>query len=218
MRQGWRYEIGGLAGRALATGLLYTVRFETRHRERFDHFADRAQPVLYAVWHGRLLPLGYYHRHQGVAAVISRSADGEYIARLAEGWGFTTIRGSSSRGGSRALRDMVRQARDGRSIAITPDGPRGPRQKIQPGVILAAQRTGLPILPVAAGCNRAWWPGSWDRFCVPKPFSRVLIIYGEPRYVPAASDDEDLRRLGAELERDMNALIDQVDRDGGPDR
>lgn len=218
MRPGWRYTVGGAAGRMLATGLLSTVRFTTQHRDRFDRFAERGEPVLYAIWHGRLLPLTYFHRGRGIAALISQSRDGEYIARLVEGWGFTPIRGSSSRGGGEALREMVHQAEAGHSIALTPDGPRGPRQKLQLGVLIAAQRTGLPILPVAAGCDRAWWPGGWDRFCVPKPFSRVTVVYGEPQWVPRTADEEGLRRQAVEVERYMNALTEQVDRDGGPDR
>jgi lysophospholipid acyltransferase (LPLAT)-like uncharacterized protein len=212
-----RFRLGGLLGRVVAGGLLATVRFRSEHRDRFDRLAARG-PALYALWHGRLLPLTYYHRHRGIAALVSQSADGEYIARMVEGWGFDTVRGSSSRGGREALREVVRRVRAGQSMAITPDGPRGPRQKVQPGVIIAAQLTGAPILPVVAGCSRAWWPGGWDRFCVPKPFSRVLVLYGEPRFVPRTAAEDEIREYAAQLERDMNALIEQVDRDGGPDR
>ncbi len=218
MSGGLRYTLGGLVGRTLATLLLATVRFRTRDRERFDAFAQRGEPVLFALWHGRLLPLTYFHRHRGIAALISQSADGEYIARLVAGWGFEAIRGSSSRGGREAIREVVRRVRGGQSIAITPDGPRGPRQQVQPGVLVAAQLTGAAILPVAAGCSRAWWPGGWDRFCVPKPFSRVLVAYGEARRIPRDAGEAELRALTAELERDMNDLIEQVDRDGGPNR
>jgi lysophospholipid acyltransferase (LPLAT)-like uncharacterized protein len=212
-----RFRLGGLLGRVVAGGLLATVRFRSEHRDRFDRLAARG-PALYALWHGRLLPLTYYHRHRGIAALVSQSADGEYIARMVEGWGFDTVRGSSSRGGGEALREVVRRVRAGQSMAITPDGPRGPRQKVQSGVIIAAQLTGAPILPVVAGCSRAWWPGGWDRFCVPKPFSRVLVLYGEPRFVPRTADEDEIREHAAQLEREMNALIEQVDRDGGPDR
>jgi lysophospholipid acyltransferase (LPLAT)-like uncharacterized protein len=218
VKSGWRYALAGAAGRMLATGLLSTVRFTVHHQDRFERFVARGEPVLFAVWHGRLLPLAYFHRGRGIAGLISQSRDGEYIARLIEGWGFTAIRGSTSRGGKEALREMVRQSEAGHTIAVTPDGPRGPRQKLQLGVLIAAQRTGLPILPVAAGCDRAWWPGGWDRFCVPKPFSRVTVLYGEPQWVPRDADEEDVRRQALEVERYMNALTEQVDRDGGPDR
>jgi lysophospholipid acyltransferase (LPLAT)-like uncharacterized protein len=218
VRRGIRYRLGGLLGRLLATALLTTVRFRTEKRERFDRFADRGEPVLYALWHGRLLPLTYFHRGRGIAAMISRSADGEYIARLVAGWGFEAVRGSTSRGGGEALREVARRIRGGQSVAITPDGPRGPRQRVQPGVVLAAQLTGAPILPVVAGCGRAWWPGGWDRFCIPKPFSRVVVVYGEPRHVPRELGELDLRRHMDELEQEMNELTERVDRDGGPDR
>jgi lysophospholipid acyltransferase (LPLAT)-like uncharacterized protein len=218
VRRGLRYVLGGLAGRLLASALLSTVRFRTEHRERFDRYAERGEPVLYALWHGRLLPLTYFHRHRRIAAMISRSADGEYIARIVEGWGFDAVRGSTSRGGGEALREVARRARHGQSVAITPDGPRGPRQRVQPGVVLAAQLSGAPILPVVAGCSRAWWPGGWDRFCVPKPFSRVTVVYGEPRYVPRDLAESEFRRHIEELEREMNVLMQRVDRDGGPER
>jgi lysophospholipid acyltransferase (LPLAT)-like uncharacterized protein len=211
-----RYALGGLLGRVLCQLLMATVRFRTVHRERYDELQSAGQPTLYALWHGRLLPITYYHRHGGIGAVISRSRDGEYIAHLVQGWGFEPVRGSTSSGGSGVLREVVRRVRAGQSIAITPDGPRGPRQKLQPGVIRAAQLAGVPILPVAAGCSRAWWPGGWDRFCVPKPFSRVRVIYGEARHVPRDLGEAEFRKLALELERDMNALTEQVDGDGGP--
>lgn len=213
-----RYALGGFLGRVLATALLSTVRFEARHRDRFDAFEERGEAVLYALWHGRLLPLTFYHRRRGIGALISQSADGELIARLVRGWGFDPIRGSSSRGGREALRQIVRRTRAGQSIAVTPDGPRGPRQKVQPGVVVAAQLSGAAILPVVAGCDRAWWPGGWDRFCVPKPFSRVVVVYGEPRRIPRDSGPAELEREVLELERVMNTLTEQVDGDRGPDR
>ncbi len=137
---------------------------------------------------------------------------------MVEGWGYETVRGSTSRGGGAALRGLVKAARSGRSLAITPDGPRGPRQRLQPGVITAAQMTGLPIIPLAGGASRAWWPGSWDRFCIPKPFARVRVLYGEPRYVARDATAAELRRHAEELEAEMNAMIEEVDGDGGPRR
>ena len=206
------------AGRWLLNGLMRTLRFETEHGDRYQQFVDRGEPVIIAVWHGRLLPLTYFHRNRNIAALISQSADGEYIARVVEGWGYEAVRGSTSRGGGAALRALVKRARAGQSLAITPDGPRGPRQQLQPGVITAAQLSGLPIIPLAGGASRAWWPGSWDRFCVPKPFARVRVLYGDPRYVPREADEAELRRHAAELEAEMNAMIEEADQDGGPDR
>lgn len=216
--RGLRYALAGTVGRWLVDALMATCRFRVERGERYERFVAAGEPVIFAVWHGRLLPLTYHHRERGIAALISQSGDGEYIARVVEGWGYEPVRGSSSRGGREALRSLVKRARRGQSLAITPDGPRGPRQKLQPGIITAAQLTGLPIIPLAGGASRAWWPGGWDRFCVPKPFARVRVLYGEPRYVPRDAGEAELRRHAAELEVEMNAMIEEVDRDGGPDR
>ena len=216
-RGAW-YRFAGTIGRWVANVLMATTRIDAEHTERYEPLESAGEPVIFAVWHGRLLPLTYYHRHRNIAALISQSADGEYIARLVEGWGYETVRGSSSRGGREALRALVRCARRGKSLAITPDGPRGPRQKLQPGIISAAQLTGLPIVPLAAGASRAWWPGGWDRFCVPKPFARVRVAYGHPRRVPRDVSPEEFRRHAEELEAEMNGMIEDMDRDGGPDR
>lgn len=213
-----RFLLAGSVGRWLLDALMATVRFTVNHVERYEPYARRGEPVIFAVWHGRLLPLTYYHRDRGITVLVSSSADGEYIARLIEAWGYRTVRGSTSRGGSAGLRGMVRAAREGRSLAITPDGPRGPRQRLQPGVITAAQLTGLPIIPLAGGCARAWWPGSWDRFCVPKPFSTVRVAYGEPRLVDRHAAPEELERHARELEAELNAMTDALDAYGGPDR
>ena len=203
----------GTLGHALATALFASVRFRAENREVFDGAMARGEPVLFALWHGRLLPLTFYHRHRDIAAIISQSKDGEYIARMVARWGYKVIRGSTSRAGLSAVREIARQIRAGRSVAITPDGPRGPRQKLQLGIIAAARMTGAPILPVVAGCKRAWWPGTWDRFCVPKPFSRVLLRYGELRYVPRDAGEAEMQRIGAELEAELNAMLEAVDRD-----
>jgi lysophospholipid acyltransferase (LPLAT)-like uncharacterized protein len=205
-------------GRWLLTALMRTLRFRIEHGEHFDRFADVGEPVIHALWHGRLLPLTWVHRNQGIAALISRSGDGEYIARVVAGWGYEPVRGSSSRGGGRALREIVKRLRRGQSVAFTPDGPRGPRQQLQRGVITAAQLSGAAILPMSGSASRAWWPGSWDRFCIPRPFARVRVRYGEPRRVPRDADEAELDRLARELEAQLNALTEEVDRDGGPDR
>lgn len=213
-----KHRVAGFVGRGVLNALLGTVRFQVEGKERLDAFLDRGEPVIFCLWHGRLLPLTYYHRGGGIATLISRSGDGEYIARVVAGWGYTPVRGSTSRGGGAALKELVRRSREGLSLALTPDGPRGPRQKLQPGVITAAQMTGLPIIPLAAGTDRGWWPGSWDRFLVPKPFARVRVLYGTPRFVERKADEATRARHAVELESEMNAMIQEVDAHGGPNR
>jgi lysophospholipid acyltransferase (LPLAT)-like uncharacterized protein len=205
-----KHAIGARAAGRLLDAILGTVRFEVTGRERFA--AGREQgPVIFMVWHGRLLPLTYLHRAEGLVALISRSADGEVIARVVEHWGYQVVRGSSSRGGTVALRELVRHARAGRSLAITPDGPRGPRQKMKPGALLAAQLTGAPLIPSAAGTARAWWFEGWDRFLVPKPFARIHVAYGAPVVVPRDADAAELARIGGAVEESMNGLVRAVD-------
>src|SRR5688500_3098880 len=150
------YWFAGALGKYMLDALLASVRFEVVSAEPPRHLTAK-HGVIYTLWHGRLLPLTFFHRNQNIATLISQSSDGEYIARVVERWGYTALRGSSSRGGSGALREMVKVARSGRSLAITPDGPRGPRQKLKPGVLTLAQLTGLPIVPMSASATRAWW-------------------------------------------------------------
>jgi lysophospholipid acyltransferase (LPLAT)-like uncharacterized protein len=206
--------VSGVGG-GLLTGLMRSTRFEVvGGREYYDALWGAGRPVVFVLWHGRLLPCSYFHRHEGLATLISQHRDGDYIARVVEGWGFETIRGSSSRGGSAALRRIVRTLRGGKAMAITPDGPRGPRQKMKPGSLLAAQLAGVPVVPVTAGTDRAWWLGGWDRFLVPKPFSRIRLVYGEPIEVPRGADEVELDRLAGEVEDRLNALTRWVDGGG----
>lgn len=212
MRSSIRYAAAGLAGHWLLSGLFSTVRFDVGGEGVLDRLDGAGTPYILVAWHGRLLPLAYLLRGRGIVAMVSRSSDGEYITRVVERWGYLVSRGSSSHGGREALRELLQHARAGRTIALTPDGPRGPRQKMKPGALIAAQRTGLPILPMAAGADRGWWFESWDRFLVPKPFSRVRVACGEPVTIPRDRTPEEVAAVGAALEATLNCLVDEVDR------
>ena len=176
-----------------------------------DRVAHRhAGPVLWAFWHSQLLFPAFIGRDRGIRILISRHRDGEFIARVAKGLGYNPVRGSTSSGGAEALIDLVRES-GGRDVAITPDGPRGPREVVQPGVITLAQQTGMPIMPVAA----AAWPrkrlGSWDGFVVPAPFACAAITIGEIIRVPPGADRdarEDCRRV---LERQLQIATERAD-------
>ena len=202
--------VASLGGAAL-TALMATTRFDVVGREQYEQFTRAGQPVIFVLWHGRLLPSTYLRRGEGMGALISQHRDGEYIARIAAAWGYHPIRGSSSRGGTAALRELVREVKNGRSLAITPDGPRGPRERMKPGALVVAQLTGAPIIPAASGCARAWWFGSWDRFLVPKPFSTIRVAYGEPLYVPRDIDQSELERHELRLEDRLTRLTRSVD-------
>ena len=196
---------------ALLEPMFATVSYEVEGTEHLNELKASGQPFIYALWHGRLLPLGYLHRGEGMVSLISRSQDGDYLAEFLNRWGFEPLRGSSSRGGSEATRQIVRELRRGRKLAITPDGPRGPMQKMKPGVLVIAQLAQVPILPVSAAVSRAWAPGKWDRFLIPKPFARVLVRYGPPVRVPRDATSAELEQKRQDLESVLNRMTAELD-------
>lgn len=152
---------------------------------------ERWGAAIFAIWHSRLLYPAYHFRHRDLQTIISRSRDGEIIAKVVQRWGYHVVRGSTSRGGSEAFRELLRRLEAGRDVVITPDGPRGPREEVQPGIIALSRMTGYPIVPVSYDASRRILLRSWDRFLVPLPFSRIRIVVGEP--IPPDADEESLR-------------------------
>jgi len=209
MRTGLRYSLAEHVGGTVLDALMHTLRIRVENEAAYRDRMQRGEPVIFVLWHGRLLPLGFVHRGQGVVGLASRSADGEYIARVLKHWGFGMVRGSSSKGGDTAFRELVRAVRSGRSVAITPDGPRGPREKLKPGVLQLAQLTGAPLVPVAAATSRAWWFVSWDRFLVPKPFATLHVAYGDPIFVERTTSDLDA--VAAYVERALGRVMTLVE-------
>ena len=168
--------LSGPAVRILAS----SWRIEVVHEERWRALYQAHRPHVFLLWHEALLPLLWQHRNQGIAIVVSEARDGQYLSDLALALGYGAVRGSSTRGGARALLGAVRQLQAGRAVAFTPDGPRGPRRELKPGVVAAAQRGQGVIVPIHAEADRAWRLHSWDRFMIPKPLARVRITYGHP--------------------------------------
>ena len=206
-----RYTLAGETAGLILDAILATVRWDIQGAEHHRGLVDAGQPYILAVWHGRLLPAGYLHRRGGHSMMISRSKDGEYASGLARHWGQVPVRGSSSRGGGKALLELLAHAAAGHPLAFTPDGPRGPRHVLKDGVVVAAQRSGLPILPMSAGASRGWYTRGWDRMLVPRPFSTVRVRYAEPFSVDPSEDVETVRaRLEATLLR-LTALADGDD-------
>jgi lysophospholipid acyltransferase (LPLAT)-like uncharacterized protein len=150
------------------------------HEERWRTLHEARRPVVFLLWHEALLPLLWQHRQQAIAIVVSEARDGQYLADLARSLGYRAVRGSSTRGAARALLGAVRELEAGHAVAFTPDGPRGPRRELKPGVVAAAQRGGAMIVPLHAEVDRAWRLHSWDRFIIPKPAARVRVVYGRP--------------------------------------
>ncbi|MEP6621019.1 MAG: lysophospholipid acyltransferase family protein [bacterium] len=197
----WTVRLGAAFLRVVAS----TWRMRSHNASGLHAARANDKRVIFTLWHGELLPLLWQHRGENVAIVISEHRDGEIVARIAESLGYATVRGSSSKGGSRALIGLMREIDAGRDGAITPDGPRGPAHVFAPGVAVAAQRTGALIVPIRASASRSWRLKSWDKFLIPKPFARVDVHYGELTAVEAASPRE-----AAEQVPRLQALLDSV--------
>ncbi len=179
------------------------VRLRCHGREVVEDFAARGQRYIHVFWHAHLLLMVYSYVGPRLVFMISRHRDGEMIARTVERFGYVPARGSSSRGGAAALRGMLRHLDEGSDIGFTPDGPRGPARKVQPGCVIAARLGRVPIVPVAVGYDRAWRLDSWDRFMIPRPGSRGLMAYGQPLVV---APGEDLVVAGQRVEQALNRL------------
>jgi lysophospholipid acyltransferase (LPLAT)-like uncharacterized protein len=206
-RRDWKLSVtvglGALVIRALAS----TWRYRVTNADGMRALRSRRQPFIFAFWHGTMLPLVWLHRGEGVPVVISEHRDGEIIARIVERFGFTTIRGSTTRGAARALLGIVRELEAGSEVAVTPDGPRGPARKFASGALVAAQRVGVPIVCIGVSASRAWRLKSWDSFMIPKPFSRVCIAYAVPTCVSATSAraaEEEAPRFEALMSEALN--------------
>jgi lysophospholipid acyltransferase (LPLAT)-like uncharacterized protein len=183
----WKLSLAIRAGTWLLRVLASTWRFHVVNDVAYRTLHANRQPFIFAFWHGELLPLLWLHRGQRVAIVISAHRDGEVVAGVADRLGLRTIRGSSTRGAARALLGLVRELESGGEVAVTPDGPRGPARRFASGALVAAQRAGAPIIGIGVSATRAWRLRSWDRFMIPKPFSRVNVVYTDPTPVVATS-------------------------------
>jgi lysophospholipid acyltransferase (LPLAT)-like uncharacterized protein len=197
-----------------------TLRLTEANRETVDGLWAEGAPVVYAVWHGRLLMFPYFYgRRRSAYVLASRSRDGELMSRFAGAFGFRVVRGSSSGGASTALRALARLLRDeGAAVALASDGPRGPRYVAQPGAVLLAKLGRAPIVPVGLGVSRGTVLGSWDAFVVPHPFARVVVVFGDPLVVPEDADRETLEACRRRLEESLHRLTTEADRLAGARR
>jgi hypothetical protein len=181
-----------------------TWRFDATLPEGADDVLERRRAVVIVLWHEELLPILWHHRGLGISAVVSVARDGQYLADAAGRLGYDLIRGSSRRGATQALLGALRALEERRSVAFTPDGPIGPRRVAKAGAAAAAQRAGVPMVPIRAEVSRAWRFRSWDRFVLPKPFARIRIRYGEP--ITVGEGDAGLERGVRELQEALNLL------------
>ena len=199
------------------TGFVFaTSRWQTRGREDADAMLRAGRPFIAAFWHNRLMmaPQGW-REAATMHVIISRHRDGESIARAVRHLGVAAIRGSRTRGGAAALRSSLRLLEEGGYLGITPDGPRGPRMRVQPGIIALARLSGAPIVPATYAVSRRRVADSWDRFVIALPFSRGIYLWGQPIHVAAGADAAAMERARLLLEERLNALTAEADRTVG---
>ena len=207
-----RLEVAAIAGLGypLINALGRTLTWRVDGLQHYDAIvASGRQPVM-AFWHGRILPATYYFRRRGIVVITSENFDGEWIARIIEKFGYGTARGSTSRGGRRAILQLVKDMRAGRPAGFTVDGPRGPARVAQPGAVWLAKATGNPVLPFHLEASSSWSLKSWDRTQIPKPFSTVALVVGAPIEVPPDLSDDALEGVRAGLDATLWALEDRA--------
>ena len=186
--------------------LCRTYRWQVHGAEHYQAVVDDGRQPILALWHGRILPGLHYFRNRGIVVITSQNFDGEWIAGILHKFGFGTARGSSSRGGARALVQLRRDLALGRPAAFTVDGPRGPARVVQPGAVFLAGATGQPILPYHIESDRFWTLKSWDRTQIPKPFANVVLVIG------AAMAVEDTRQETLDGRRaDLQAALERLE-------
>jgi lysophospholipid acyltransferase (LPLAT)-like uncharacterized protein len=209
----WYQRVGAWLIFALVRVVSATLRYRWTDRSGYLE-GGSAGPAIYCVWHNRLalclvLYFDYVKKRNhtpGLAALVSASKDGAFLAAILERFGVQPVRGSSSRRGARALLELTSWSERGYDLAITPDGPRGPRYVVQEGIIALAQATGFPIIPAASCLKWKIQAKSWDRFQIPLPFSRSDMVYGKPIRVPSDASDAQREALRQELERTLKEI------------
>lgn len=185
----------------ISTAILVTVRVRVEGDEKVENLIRDGKGGLILPWHGMsMLPI-YRYRNYGFYSMVSVSKDGELQNKILQSRGFKTIRGSSGRHGIRALLESVRCIMNGNIMAITPDGPKGPAKKVQPGPVYLAQKSKCPVLPVGVACKPCKRLSSWDAHMVPMPFARAVIVFGDPIFIDA---DEDESKVSFRIERAIN--------------
>ena len=183
-----------------------TLRIRLVGEDNVAPLLEKGDNVIFAFWHGRMFALIHKHRKYNIQVLVSRHRDGEIAARIIKRLGYSVARGSSTEGGSQGLLELRTSLAQKCNYAFTPDGPHGPREKLKPGVVFFAQNSGLPIIPVSTAVKKYYRLKTWDRHFVPKPFSRVIVIYGPPVYIPKKLDETSRTAIIQNLENNIKDL------------
>ncbi len=174
------------------------------------NFKQEDQPAIYAIWHGMQYCLGGIPDRKNVYILISKSRDGEIIAYTVKKIGFSTVRGSMGRGGTKATLEIIRILGEGKNVAYTVDGPKGPGHKAKIGVVRIAQMSGKPIIPVNSNSTFRYIFSSWDQYQIPLPFSKMPLVFGDPIYVPGDASDEELEQYRLKVENELFRLREEA--------
>jgi len=216
IRSRWLIRIAGRIVAACARALFLLVRTDVRETVPGTCcYVDLPERFIYCLWHDAVLGVIFGGRPIDMAGLVSRHDDGSYLADAMDAVDITPIRGSTRRGGAVALKQMI-DAVEKKHVAIATDGPRGPRRVVKEGIVFLAAQTGKAILPAGISATRAWRPrGRWSDMLVPKPFSRMVIVIGEPVRVPADATREEREVWRLRLQDMMDQLNDEADRLAG---
>ncbi len=211
--QSIKYFLVGVLGSIVIRFLFSTMSIKEIPDGYSQNLERQGKRAIYAFWHAHMLLPAYVGRQRNVKVLISQHRDGEYIAQIVQKLGYSVARGSTTRGGAKALLKMIKKIKEESiSLAITPDGPKGPRFIAQSGAILLGQKTQYPIIPVMIYLAKYWELPSWDRFCIPKPFSKARIFYGNPIMVPPKLEKSDVEEYRVSLERALVKLGNEAER------
>jgi lysophospholipid acyltransferase (LPLAT)-like uncharacterized protein len=211
-RSGFKWWLVGWLGKGLVDLICGTMRIRVVDLDKARTEIE-SKRFVFTFWHSRLLAISYLYQGWGAAILVSSSEDGEIMAQILQRQGHETIRGSTSRHGVRAMTRLIRALKEEvRPGGVVPDGPRGPRFKVQPGVITLAQKTGYPIVPISYSAKRIKIFASWDRFILPYPFTEGCIIYGRPMSVSSQLGGEGQEVCRVRLEEELNRITREADR------
>ncbi len=204
--------LGNLILKHSLDALCKTLRVSYKNKKVIEDLKKNKQNYVLAFWHGTMLLPWFIHRNDGFAALTSKSKDGDLLAKQLKHWKYKVVRGSSSKGGDVALGVMVDLAKNGYSVAITPDGPRGPEHKFKAGAVIIAKRSGVPVVLMGIGIKSKKKLKSWDKFQIPNPFSNVKIIYSDPVYVDNKLGFDDTGKIIEECEQKLNELQKEAEK------
>jgi lysophospholipid acyltransferase (LPLAT)-like uncharacterized protein len=196
-----------------------SLRWEKIDWSNLESIHHEGRRFIVAFWHNRIFLGTYAFRNRGIVVMTSQNRDGEYIARVIQRFGYGAARGSSTRGSRGAIVEMLQCLKENRDVAFTMDGPLGPRYVAKPGAAYVARKSGNAVLPFSVSVEKQWVIGSWDRFIIPKPFSRAFLLLGTPIYINKGATAEEIKRVEAKIQSSLEDLQERTDTHwGGKDR